>query len=148
MGLTGKDEFVFDVSGVFQYMQVWWLFPVIFLVEYMQVWCTFGIKMFIFFEYMQVWWTSSPSNLQILKKTKIKNFRLYVGLTGIDEFVFVFIFLSIRRFGDASLWFFWFFWVYAGVWCWSFLSICRFCALLVVKTMHFWLIMQVFERYK
>ena len=30
-------------------------------------------------------------NLHILKKIKkIKNFRLYVGLTGIDEFVFEF----------------------------------------------------------
>ena len=38
-------------------------------------------------------------NLHILKKY-IKNFRLYVGLTGIDELVFFFIFLSICRFGD------------------------------------------------
>ena len=47
----------------------------------------------------------SPS-LHILKKIKrIKNFRLYkrfyVGLTGIDELVLIFlIFLSICRFGD------------------------------------------------
>ena len=36
------------------------------------------------------------------KIKKIKNFRLYVGLTGIDELVFVFflLFLSICRFGD------------------------------------------------
>ena len=29
-------------------------------------------------------------NLHILKKKNIKNFRLYVGLTGIDELVFDF----------------------------------------------------------
>ena len=53
VGLTGIDELVFDF---FEYMQVWWLFTIIFLIffEYMQVLCTFGIKMLIFFEYMQV----------------------------------------------------------------------------------------------
>ena len=53
MGLTGIDELVFDF---FEYMQVWWLFTIIFFdfCEYMQVLCTFGIKMLIFFEYMQV----------------------------------------------------------------------------------------------
>ena len=30
----------------------------------------------------------------------------------------------------------------------TFLSICSFCALLVVKIIHFWLLMQVLERYK
>ena len=41
-------------------------------------------------------------NLHILKKKQNTNFRLYVGLTGIDELVFDFflIFLSICRFGD------------------------------------------------
>ena len=132
----------------FEYMQVWWLFP---------------IKMFDFFEYMQVWGTWGSPNLHILKKInmlmpkvqknlhilkniksfdsekspnlhilkkikKIKNLRLYVGLTGIDDLVFVFlIFLSICRFGDFSL---------------SklliFLSICRFCALLASKCCFFW----------
>ena len=54
VGLTGIDELVFDF---FEYMQVWWLFTIIFFdfFEYMQVLCTFGIKMLIFFEYMQVW---------------------------------------------------------------------------------------------
>ena len=49
-------------------------------------------------------------NLHILTKIKqIKNFRLYVGLTGIDELVLDFlIFLSICRF-DFSLSFFVFF---------------------------------------
>ena len=61
-------------------------------------------------------------NLHILKK--IKKFRLYVGLTGIDELVFDFflIFLSICTFGDFSLSFFF-----------IFLGICRFCALLASK---------------
>ena len=88
--------------------------------EYMQVLCTFGIKMLIFlsicrFRELQVPQTciyskknksfdreKSP-NLHILKKNKkIKNFRLYVGLTGIDELVFVFFlfFFCICRFGD------------------------------------------------
>ena len=97
----------------------------------MQVLCTFGIKMLIFFEYMQVWWTSSPSNLHILKKIKhfdsemspnlhilkkikrIKHFRLYVGLTGIDELVFDF-FEYMQVWWLFTIIFFWFFWVYAG----------------------------------
>ena len=62
----------------------------------------------------------SAQNLHILKKSKVlivkrhqtriciknqnnQNLRLYVGLTRIDEFVFVFCFLSICGFGDFSL---------------------------------------------
>ena len=58
-------------------------------------------------------------NLHILKKIKKnKNFRLYVGLTGIDELVFDFFdFLSICRFGDFSLSFFFDFFEYMKVLC-------------------------------
>ena len=73
--------------------------------EYMQVLCTFGIKMLIFLSIRRLGELQVPQtcihskksnfdsemspNLHILKKIKrIKNFRLYVGLTGIDELVF------------------------------------------------------------
>ena len=54
----------------FEYMQVWWLFPIktFDFFEYMQVWWLFPIKFLIFFEYMQVWGTWSSPNLHILKK--------------------------------------------------------------------------------
>ena len=50
VGLTGKDELVFDFFDFFEYMQVWWLLTILFFdfFEYMQVLCTFGIKMLIF----------------------------------------------------------------------------------------------------
>ena len=102
MGLTGIDELVFDFfEGLTFHYHFFDFF------EYMQVLCTFGIKMLIFSEYMQVWGlevhqtciysknqtfdSEMSPNLHILKKIKrIKNFRLYVGLTGIDELVFDF----------------------------------------------------------
>ena len=55
-GLTGIDDLVFDFLDFFEYMQVWWLFP---------------IKMFDFFEYMQVWGTWGSPNLHIPKKNNI-----------------------------------------------------------------------------
>ena len=97
-----------------------------------------------FFEYTQAWWTSSPSNLHILKKIKnldsemspnlhilkkikrIKNFRLYVGLTGIDELVFDF-------FEYMHVW-----WLFTIKILDFLLSICRFCALLASKCWFFW----------
>ena len=56
-------------------------------------------------------------NLHILKKIKkIKNFRLYVGLTGIDELVFDFFdfFEYMQVWWLFTIIFFWFFWVYEG----------------------------------
>ena len=63
-------------------------------------------------------------NLHILKKsTKIKNFRLYVGLTGIDELIFdIFDFFEYMQ-----VW--WLFTIKIFV----FLSICRFSAHLASK---------------
>ena len=61
MGLTGIDELVFDCFDFFEYMQVWWLFTIIFLI-FLKVLCTFGIKMLIFFEYMQVLCTAGSQN--------------------------------------------------------------------------------------
>ena len=60
-------------------------------------------------------------NLHILKKIKKnKNFRLYVGLTGIDELVFDF----FDFFEYMQVW-----WLFTIIFL-IFLSICRFCALL------------------
>ena len=113
---------------------------------YMQVWGTWGSPNLHILKKNQHFDAKSAQNLHILKKIKsfdsekspnlhilkkikkIKNLRLYVGLTGIDELVFgsFLIFLSICRFGDFSL---------------SklliFLSICRFCALLASKCWFF-----------
>ena len=63
MGLTGIDKLVFYFSDFFEYMQVWWLFTIIFyFFEYIQVLCTFGIKMLIFFEYMHVLCTAGSQS--------------------------------------------------------------------------------------
>ena len=115
--------------------------------EYMQVWGTWGSLNLHILKKINMLMPKVQKNLHILKKIKsfdnsekspnlhilkknkkIKNLRLYVGLTGIDDLVFdfLFFFLSICRFGDFSL---------------SklliFLSICRFCALLASKCCFF-----------
>ena len=114
--------------------------------EYMQVWGTWGSPNLHILKKINMLMPKVQKNLHILKKIKsfdsekspnlhilkkikkIKNLRLYVGLTGIDDLVFDFlIFLSICRFGDFSL-----------SKCLIFLSICRFCALLASKCCFFW----------
>ena len=47
-----------------------WKFVFFYFFEYMQVWWLFPIKTFDFFEYMQVWGTWSSRNLHILKKNQ------------------------------------------------------------------------------
>ena len=136
---------------LFGYMQVWWLFPIKMFdfFEYTQVWGTWGSpnlhilkksnilmpkmhKACIYSKIIKSFDSEKSPNLHILKKIKkIKNLRLYVGRTGIDDFFFAF-FLNICRFGDFSL---------------SklliFLCICRCCALLASKCWFFFEYMQV-----
>ena len=128
-------------------MQAWWVFTVKFFCFFLSI-CRFERLRFTKPAYTQkisTFWrqqyihpaytpfrknfdSEKPPNLHILKK--IKNFRLYVGLTGIDELLFdffeymqvwglftikIFVFLSICRV-----------YVLLASKCWSFLSICRF----------------------
>ena len=90
------------------------------------------------------WKVTKPAYTQKKIKT-LKNLRLYVGLTGIDELVFdFFVFLNICRFGAFSLSKLLIFLsicrfgALLASKCWSFLSICRFWAFPYQNVCFFW----------
>ena len=128
-------------------MQVWWLFTIKFLIFLSicrfcallasKCWSFLSICRFGELQFLKPAYTQKKSIKLIVKshqtciyskKSKThKNFRLYVGLTGIDELVFdIFDFFEYMQ-----VW-----WLFT-IKILFFLSICRFCALLASKCWFF-----------